>query len=109
MFYQTNNPEQVISYVISWARDLAIFGGTIVFGWKARDIFQDMKDFVNEIRQHMKRMDAFALRLETNHLKHMEEYLYVLAKDRNLITVVKSNEVQVNDVDPPESVDQDAL
>lgn len=104
MLYQTS-AAQTISYVISWARDLGVFGVTIVIGWNARGIYQKIDDFTTDIRDHMKRMDAFAVRMETNHLKHMESYLYRLAKSCQEIA---PSMAMPEDLDPPQEVDPHA-
>jgi hypothetical protein len=92
-----NTPAQEISYVIGWVRDLGIFGFVLVVGWNARSIFQEVKDFTKDIRGHMKRMEKFAFRMETNHIRHIELYLCALAKNQGLdlpIETALSDEAQ---------------
>ena len=79
-----NTPAQEISYVISWVRDLGIFGFVLVVGWNARSIFQEVKDFTKDIRGHIKRMEKFAFRMETNHIRHIELYLRAIARNQGL-------------------------
>ena len=103
------DPGTEVSVVLSWIRETAIIGGILVFGWRARGVFQTVKDFATSIQKHMQIMEAFALRMEMNHLRHIERYLFKLAKDRNLIAVVDPNLVAFDDVQPPEDVDPNAV
>src|ERR1700690_1750979 len=103
------DPEMTVSTLLSWARDGVIILSIVTFGWKVRGVFQDAKDFISAIRKHMLKMEHFAYRLEMNHLKHMELYLYKLAKDRNLITMVDPLFVESDDVPPPDNSDASTL
>ena len=103
------DPGTEVSVVLSWIRETAIISGIVVFGWRARGVFQTVKDFATSIQKHMQIMEAFALRMEMNHLRHIERYLFKLAKDRNLIAVVDPNLVAFDDVQPPEDVDPNAV
>lgn len=104
------SPAQAVSFVLTWLRDLSIFGVVLMFGWKSRDLWQDVKDFANAVRAHMKKMEGFALRVENNHMRHMERYLYQMAKDRNITSVVDPDLIaQVTEpVEPPEEDEHDA-
>jgi hypothetical protein len=53
----------------------------------------------------MLKMEVFTHRVETNHMKHIETYLYKIAKDRNLITILPPDSVEADDVPPPEDLD----
>lgn len=97
MFVQTD-----VTTILAWARELAIIGGILVFGWKARDAFQNIVDFQKCITDFMRDMRGFAHRVESNHIRHIEEYLFKIAKDRNIITVVPPDVVETDDVDPPQ-------
>jgi hypothetical protein len=99
-----------VSAVLQWLRELAVIGAIIVFGWHARSAFQYVKDFTTEIREHIKRMDAFVIRVESNHLRHIEDYLYRLAKDRNITAVVDPGYIAMNHettdkLEPPDSIE----
>jgi hypothetical protein len=100
-----SSPELTVSAVFSWLRDAAIIYGILKIVWNSRGIYQGFKDFKTAILSHMKKMEGFAYRAETNHFKHMEEYLYLIAKDRNLITIMPPDAVGANDVEPPENQD----
>ena len=97
---------QPVLAILEWIRELAIIGSIIIFGWKARDAFQSVKDFTSGINAHMTRMDAFAVRVESNHLRHIEQYLYHLAKNRNR-TVAPESKFMVSEaveLEPPDDV-----
>jgi hypothetical protein len=98
----TSTPAQDISYVISWIRDLGIFGIVLTIGWNARAWFQEAKDFTVTIRQHMVKMEHFAFVMENNHAKHIQQYLYLIAKDRNVTSLVDPNLVSYDPMPPPE-------
>jgi hypothetical protein len=100
-----SSPVLDISYVVSVLRDLGIFVTVLIVGWNARSWFQDVKDFTTSISRHMTKMEGFAYRMEHNHAKHIQEYLYQIAKDRNIITVMDPEIIaDVTDpVDPPEN------
>jgi hypothetical protein len=104
-----NDPQftfEPVLAVLQWIRELAVIGVIIVFGWRARGVFEYGKNFSDDIRKHMKRMDSFAVRVEANHLRHIEQYLYHLAKNRN-ITVDPESQITVSEateLEPPEDV-----
>jgi len=105
-----SSPALDITYVVSVLRDLGIFGTVLFVGWNARGVFQDMKDFTSTIRKHMTKMEGFAYRVETNHMKHMERYLYQMAKDRNITSLMDPDLVAeiTEPVAPPEEDGHDA-
>jgi hypothetical protein len=76
-------PEIEVTAVLQWIREISIIGGILIFGWKARDIFQNVKDFTDAIRKHMTTMEAFAVRMETNHLRHIETCVRLIAARNN--------------------------
>ena len=71
--------QMTIGEAISTVRDIVAIFGMVVVGWKARDIYQDGKDFLNEIKGFMHRMDNFAVVVMTNHLKHIETDLSIMS------------------------------
>lgn len=97
------SPEQAVSFALMWLRDLGIFGVVLTFGWKSRDVWQDVKEFTGAVRTHMKKMEGFAYRTETNHMRHMERYLYQMAKDRNITSLVDPDLIAevTEPVEPP--------
>ena|ERR1700722_9449601 len=108
MFEPTvNSPAETISLALAWLRDLTIFGFVLLAGWKSRDLWQDVKDFTTTIRAHMKKMERFAYVVEHNHMKHMQQYLFQIAKDRNIITVLPEQTIEeiTDPVEPPEDED----
>lgn len=103
------DPGAEVSVILTWIREIAIISGIVVFGWHARGAFQTVKDFAASIQKHMEIMESFALRVETNHLRHIEKYLYKMAKDRNRVSLVDPDLVAFEDVQPPEDVIPDAI
>jgi hypothetical protein len=96
------NSEPAVTAILSWLRDTGILVAIMVFGWKARGIFQAVEDFTDSIREHMMKMEAFAARMEANHLRHIEQYLYRIARDRNQVALVSPEAVAAEDIQPPE-------
>lgn len=68
-----------VTTVLDWARELAIIGGVIIFGWHARGFYQSVADFKDSIVDFMGFMRGFADRLEHNHFHHIEESLNIIA------------------------------
>jgi hypothetical protein len=95
------SPELTVTAVFSWLRDAAIVYGVFKAVWNTRGWYQAAKDFKQCILEHMSTMEGFAHRAEVNHFRHMEEYLYKIAKDRNLIAVLPRERVDADDVEPP--------
>jgi len=102
------DPSTAITDALVWIREIAVISGIAIFGWKARDSWQDVKDFSSAVRSHMLKMEGFAQRVESNHMRHMERYLYVIAKDRNKTAIVEPELVAFNDVPPPVEDEADA-
>ena len=96
------DPGTEVSVVLSWIRETAIISGIVVFGLHARGAFQTVKDFATSIQKHMQIMEAFSLRMEMNHINHIERYLYHLAKDRNRVSLVNPDLVAIDEIEPPE-------
>jgi hypothetical protein len=99
------DPELTVSTFLGWVRDATIIFGVVAIGWKSRGIVEDVKGFATLVRTHMLKMEVFTHRVETNHMKHIETYLYKIAKDRNLITILPPDSVEADDVPPPEDLD----
>ena len=96
------DPELTVSAILSWLRDAGILVAIAVFGWKARGAFQEVSDFANLIRNHMVRMEAFVVDVKSNHLFHIEQYLYDIAKDRNQVSLINPGAAVVEErVLPP--------
>ena len=66
------NPEQSISMVLVWIREIAIIVSIAVVGWKTRGAWQGVLDFSNRVVKHMETMEGFAQTVVENHLKHLE-------------------------------------
>src|ERR1700678_1728105 len=102
------DPAVGVTEVLSWLREVAIIGGIVTFGWKARGMYQTVDEFACSITNHMKRMERFAVRMETNHLRHIESYLYHLAKESGLPTYPEPSAseaiIEAAELDPPENV-----
>ena len=74
-----------LSTVFSCLRDAALIWAVFKGVWGARGKYQDILNFAAAIRAHMTLMEAFALRVETNHLAHIEDYLKERRRDSNSI------------------------
>ena len=103
------DPAVGVTEVLSWLREVAVIGGIITFGWKARGMYQTVDDFAESITKHMQRMERFAVRMETNHLRHIESYLYHLAKDAGRPTYdepsASESLIEEAEMEPPQNVD----
>lgn len=73
------NPEQSITMVLSWLREIMIIAGIGVLGWKSRGAFQSVIDFKDRVVRHMNAMEGFAETVLENHLKHIEKDLSKLS------------------------------
>ena len=73
------NPEQSITMVLSWLREVTIIGGIAVLGWKSRGAFQSVLDFKDRVVLHMTTMEGFAKTVVENHLEHIERDLAKLS------------------------------
>jgi hypothetical protein len=71
----TIDPNNDITIVLGWLREISITGAILISGWKARDIFQIAIDFFKDVKDFMSETRGFMTRVETNHLCHMEAYL----------------------------------
>ena len=96
------SPEIQVTSILGWLRELSIITGIVVFGWKSRGAFQSVTDFVEAIQKHMLFMEAFATRMESNHLKHMELYLYRLVKNSRATALRDPDLVAADEVPPPD-------
>ena len=74
------NPSAVtLGELGSFIRDLSIFTGLVILGWKGRswvqaiiDVFSEAKDFFPEARKHMIVMETSMDALLNNHLSHLK-------------------------------------
>lgn len=110
------DPGTAVTTALAWIREISIICGIVVVGWRARGVYQTVDNFVEAVKTHMKtmegfalRMEGFALRAETNHLKHIEQYLYrlVINGPRPISNpdLVAAEEIQPPDpVEPPNAV-----
>lgn len=109
------DPTLAVTDALLWIRELGTIGLIILVGWNARAGFQFVKDFyksaqhfMSTVQVHMSTMEAFAKRVESNHMKHMEQYLYKIAKDRNITSLVAPVAVEEDDLEPPTEDGHDA-
>ena len=102
------DPGTAVTTALAWIRETSIICGIVVVGWHARGVYQTADDFVESVKTHMKTMEGFAFRMETNHLKHIEQYLYRLANEQRPTSepdLVAAEEIQPPDpVEPPNAV-----
>jgi len=117
------DPGTAVTTALAWIRETSIICGIVVVGWHARGVYQTVDNFVEAVKTHMKTMEGFALRMEgfalradgfafraeTNHLKHIEQYLYRLAingpRPISNPDLVAAEEIQPPDpVEPPNAV-----
>ena len=97
------DPSNAVTTALAWIREASIICGIVVVGWHARGVYQTANDFVDSVKSHMKTMEGFALRMETNHIKHIEQYLYLLAKGKLVLS--EPDLVSAEDVRPPDPPD----
>lgn len=86
-------PDIAITEVLAWIRELAVITGIVLFGWNARKVYQFFVDaydgakcFMGDVRLHMKIMEGFALRVEHNHLSHIEKTMDKLVGNKPELT-----------------------
>lgn len=83
-----SDPNPLVTTALVWLREITVIVSILVFGWKSRGAFQGVIDFKNSIISFMDDMREFAHRVETNHMKHMEESLELISRPhREHITV----------------------
>lgn len=74
--------EQNLSIIIDCVWKLAVIAGITTVAWRARGIWDDAKDFLTRVEEHMNSMEKFAQTVMSNHMYHMQEYLRQLAEDK---------------------------
>lgn len=73
------DPNLEVTTILGWLREVTIITGVVIFGWKARGALQPAIDFVDDIRAFMLESREFMKVVQTNHLKHIEQYLAKLS------------------------------
>lgn len=73
-----SQPVSNVGQIVSVLKDAGFLISTVVVGWKARDLFQPIKDFfckanlfMDESSKTLKSLDSNMNTLMTNHLSHL--------------------------------------
>lgn len=78
------NPDAIsVGQVLSMVRDGGLIVGVLTIVWKARGWLEASLQFLDRVTKHMAFVEATLTTLTTNHLRHIQQDLHLLARDRD--------------------------
>lgn len=83
-----------IGQVVSTLKDGAFFVGILIFGWKARALFEPVLRFFTRVNVHMDTMEHGMSVILNNHLNHIEADLKAISGRRHAYSDVNESPIE---------------